>query len=69
MSDHRADPDQHLRGNPSAGHGYWNHAHQDWKFYLAVALMLVGILSYVATLDFSVRPDLPPNAVPQTPVP
>jgi|GEM_PF-3898983 len=69
MSDHRADPDQHFRGHPTAGQGYWNHAQQGWKFWLAVALMLVGILTYIATLDFSVRPDATPNAAPQTPVP
>jgi hypothetical protein len=35
---------------------YWKRAHHDWKFWLAILLMLVAIIIYVKTNDLSVRP-------------
>jgi hypothetical protein len=35
---------------------YWKRAHHDWKFWLAVSLMLTSMLVYIVTLDLSLRP-------------
>jgi hypothetical protein len=45
--------------NLSKGKGgipYWKRAHHDWKFWLAILLMLVAMIIYVKTNDLSVRP-------------
>ncbi|MHB8581160.1 MAG: hypothetical protein ACYDA4_15060 [Ignavibacteriaceae bacterium] len=35
---------------------YWKRAHHDWKYWLAILLMLVAIIIYVKTNDLSARP-------------
>ena len=43
----------------SKGNGeipYWKRAHHDWKFWLAILLMLVAMVIYVKTNDLSMRP-------------
>lgn len=38
----------------SQHHGpYWKRAHHDWKFWIAIILMLVAIGTYVGTIDLS----------------
>ena len=38
-------------------HGpYWLRAHKDWRFLAVVFLMLAAILTYVLTMDLSLRP-------------
>ncbi len=38
---------------------YWKQAHRDWRFILAVGVMLVAITTYVATDDLALRPAEP----------
>jgi len=38
------------------GKPYWKRAHHDWKFWVAVLLMIAAMVIYVWTNDFSVRP-------------
>jgi hypothetical protein len=35
---------------------YWRNAHKDWRVWVAVGLMLVAMLTYVMSMDESVRP-------------
>ena len=35
--------------------------HKDWRVYVAVALMLLGMFAYLATMDESLRPGEPPG--------
>jgi hypothetical protein len=35
---------------------YWKRAHHDWKFWVAILLMLVAMIIYVKTNDLSERP-------------
>jgi hypothetical protein len=35
---------------------YWKRAHHDWRFWVAVCLMLVGMIIYVTSQDLSLRP-------------
>ena len=41
---------EHLR------HPFWRHAHQDWRVWVAVVLMVALILVYVFTDSLSLRP-------------
>ena len=46
-------------GNDSVQHThrpYWKRAHHDWRFWLAVLLMLTAMLIYVMTEDLSMWP-------------
>ena len=40
----------------SSGQPYWLRAHHDWKFWIAIVLMLVAMSVYITTLDLSIRP-------------
>ena len=44
---------------------YWKRAHHDWKFWVALVLMLIGMAIYLGTNDLSLRP----NSLPQQRVP
>jgi hypothetical protein len=35
---------------------FWRHAHQDWRVWVGVILMLAGILYYVLSDNFAFRP-------------
>ena len=35
---------------------YWRRAHHDWRFWVAMVMMLLAISTYVLTLDLSWRP-------------
>lgn len=41
--------------------------HQDWRFIVAVVLMLIAMFVYVATLDEAVVPVPAPTAAPANP--
>jgi hypothetical protein len=45
---------------------YWKRAHHDWKFWVAIVLMLAAMAVYLKSNDLSVRPR---NSVPQQPTP
>lgn len=45
-------------------HGpYWLRAHKDWRFLAVVGLMLAAMLTYVLTMNLSLRPRQPGQAV------
>ncbi len=48
--DHHANPPE--RENRAA----WRRAHKDWRLWVIVGLMLLGILTYVMTMDEAVQP-------------
>ena len=52
--EHIPDPDNNQPHIP-----YWRRAHHDWKFWLAIVLMLIAMMVYIGTLDLSIRPDVP----------
>lgn len=52
--------DRH-QGHPS----FLKRAHRDWRTYVAVALMLAGMVIYVMTMDLSEQP----AGSPQQPAP
>ena len=35
---------------------YWKRVHHDWKFWIALSLMLTAMVVYIVTLDLSVVP-------------
>jgi hypothetical protein len=35
---------------------YWKRAHHDWKFWIAIILMLIAMWVYVRSNDLSLRP-------------
>lgn len=46
---------------------YWRSAHKDWRLWIAVGLMLIAMLTYVASGDLAWRPgakapQIPPSA-------
>jgi hypothetical protein len=56
----------HILGWPESDSGqqdhrpYWKRAHRDWRIWVAVLLMIAGMIVYVMSEDLSVRPrDLP----------
>lgn len=48
---------------------YWKRAHRDWKFWIALCLMLIAMVVYVLTLDLSVKPNEKNQPQPQQAVP
>jgi hypothetical protein len=44
------------RGHSTVHHPYWRRAHHDWKFWLALALMLSAMFIYVMTDDLAFVP-------------
>ena len=48
---------------------YWKRAHQDWKFWIAIALMLTAMGVYIVTLDLSVQPNADNQQQQQAPLP
>lgn len=43
---------------------YWKRAHRDWRIWVAVVLMIAGMIVYVMSEDLSVRPRRPPEPPP-----
>ena len=35
---------------------YWRRAHHDWKFWIALSLMLAAMVVYVMSDDLAIRP-------------
>jgi hypothetical protein len=46
-------PNQHAAEQAGANKKW---VHHDWKFWVAIVLMLLGIFAYVMTMDDSLRP-------------
>jgi hypothetical protein len=61
MSEH--DERGHHRGHHSDGQSerpsWWRRAHRDWRLWVAVALMLAGMIAYLMTMDEAVPPGEP----------
>jgi hypothetical protein len=36
---------------------YWKRAHRDWKFWIAILLMLLAMAIYLRSVDLSLRPN------------
>jgi hypothetical protein len=36
---------------------YWKRAHKDWKFWVAVLLMLLAMAVYIRTDELAIRPN------------
>lgn len=53
--DKHSHPQSDQGGDPDA---YWKRAHRDWKFWIALVLMLIAMGTYISTLDLAVRPDV-----------
>ena len=43
---------------------YWKRAHHDWRFWVALVLMLAAMLIYVMTDDLSIVPSIHTRAAP-----
>jgi len=43
---------------------YWKRAHRDWRFWIAVLLMLACMVGYVMSNDLSRRPQGQPQPPP-----
>ncbi|QDT93674.1 hypothetical protein [Gimesia algae] len=68
QSKHKQDQHSDSKGNAHhQGHpSYWKGAHRDWRTYVAVILMLAGMVVYVMTMDLSEQPadtPQPPAAI------
>jgi hypothetical protein len=40
---------------------YWKRAHRDWRIWFAVFLMVTGMIIYVMSDDFALRPRSQPQ--------
>jgi hypothetical protein len=47
----------HKHEAEKVGESYWKRAHYDWKFWVAIVLMLTSMFIYIVSLDESVQPD------------
>ena len=62
MSKHKKHPhgnDHHRPNHAGGGHGRGKSSkmiHHDWRFWVAIVLMLLAMVGYVLSLDESVRP-------------
>jgi hypothetical protein len=36
---------------------YWKRAHHDWRFWIALSLMLIAMFVYIATGDLAIQPN------------
>jgi len=58
-------PHTEFRGEGGDHRPYWQRVHHDWKFWVALLLMLVAMAVYVRSNNLSLRP----NAPAQQPIP
>ena len=59
MSDHQKGwhhRDHHANPPEGENHAAWRRLHKDWRLWVIVGLMLLGILTYVMTMDEAVQP-------------
>ncbi|HZL33749.1 MAG TPA: hypothetical protein VFC78_00480 [Tepidisphaeraceae bacterium] len=57
--DHPHTEYQHEHGHNR--HPYWRRAHRDWKFWVAIVLMLLAMATFVLTNNLSRRPQRQPE--------
>ena len=46
----------HNSSAPNSHRPYWKRAHHDWRFWVVVVLMFVGVIFYVMSDDFAFVP-------------
>jgi hypothetical protein len=60
MSENKRSHRHHGESDPSGDHGrrppYWARVHRDWKFWVALSLMLAAMVVYVMSDDLAIRP-------------
>ena len=60
MSENRRSHHPHGEQDPNGDHQghppYWKRAHRDWKFWIALTLMLAAMVVYVMSDDLAIRP-------------
>ena len=59
MSDHQKGwhhRDHHANPPEGENRAAWRRVHKDWRLWVIVGLMLLGILTYVMTMDEAVQP-------------
>ncbi len=59
MSDHKKGwhhRDHHANPPEGENRAAWRRVHKDWRLWVIVGLMLLGILAYVMTMDEAVQP-------------
>ena len=69
MSENKRSHRHHGEQDPNGDHQgrppYWRRAHHDWKFWVALSLMLAAMVIYVMSDDLRWRP----GRQPQQPMP
>jgi hypothetical protein len=53
---HRHHGEQDPNGDHHGQRPYWTRAHHDWKFWVALSLMLAAMFIYVMSDDLAFRP-------------
>jgi hypothetical protein len=48
-------------GHQHSRHPYWRRAHQDWRVWIAVVVMITGMVIYVMSNDFAFLPHALPH--------
>ena len=60
MSENKRSHRNHGGHDPSGNHEgqppYWRRVHRDWKFWIALSLMLAAMAVYVMSDDLAIRP-------------
>lgn len=60
MSENKRSQRQHNGHDPSGDYEgprpYWTRAHRDWKFWVALSLMLAAMVVYVMSDNLAFRP-------------
>jgi len=46
----------HNDSSPNGHRPYWKRAHHDWRFWVVMVLMFVGVIFYVISDDFAFVP-------------
>ena len=53
---HRHHGEQDHNSDHQGHRPYWTRAHRDWKFWVALSLMLAAMVIYVMSDDLALRP-------------
>ena len=67
MTQTKHHPDQHEQYIENLP--YWKRAHHDWKFWVALSLMLTSMLIFIVSLNESVQPEIQTTQQLKQPIP
>jgi hypothetical protein len=56
MQGHHAQGGSGMESGPGDHRPYWKRAHQDWRVWVAVVVMIAGMVIYVMSDDFAFLP-------------